>query len=115
MRRNRLLLAVATAALIAGTGGTLAQQDVNKQKSAPSAQSQPSGGAQQNRDLQRGQARQQRGSEQHGLAGQQDRRETTGQAPGSERGNQSSEDRKTGQAGEKRGQSSTAGQNERGQ
>jgi hypothetical protein len=123
MSRNRLLLAVAAAALIAGTGGTLAQQDLKKERSAPSAQSQPSGGAQQNRDLQRGQAGQQtgqqKGGEQRGQAGQQNRRETTGQAPGSERGNQSSEERKTGQPGERKGQNTrerdSTGQNERGQ
>jgi hypothetical protein len=94
---------------------TVAQpQEPQHRGNQPSAQSgQAPGGAQQNRDLQRSQGGQQ------GQAGQQGRRETTGQAPGSNAGgSQSSEERRTGQAGERKGQSTreqTTGQNERGQ
>jgi hypothetical protein len=81
MSRNRLLLAVAAAALIAGTSGTFAQQEPNagKEKTAPSTLSKPGTGAvQQNRSSQEGSGQQ--GSKQQGV-GQSERGQTSGQAP----------------------------------
>jgi hypothetical protein len=96
MTRNRLLLAVATAALIAGTGTTIAQQqDREHRGNPPSAQSQPPGGAQQNRDLQRNQ-----GGQQGQAQGQAGHSQTTGQAPASAGGNQPAAQRKAGEKGE---------------
>jgi hypothetical protein len=102
MSRNRLLLAVAAAALIAGTGGTLAQQELNtgKEKSAPSTLSKPSPGAvQQNRS----QGSSQQGSaQQGGRVGQSEHSQTSGQAPSSAGGNQPAAQRKAGEkAGDK--------------
>lgn len=105
MSRNRLLLAVAAAALIAGTGSTFAQQEPNtgKEKSAPSTLSKPSPGAvQQNRSQGSGQ---QGSGQQGGRAGQSDHSQTSGQAPSSAGGNQPAVQRKAGEkAGDKAGE-----------
>ena len=86
MSRNKLLLAVAAAALIAGTGGSFAQQEpnANKEKSAPSTLSKPgTGPVQQN--VQQNQRGQQGGrvgqSDRKETIGPSDRSKTTGQAP----------------------------------
>jgi hypothetical protein len=82
MSRNKLLLAVAAAALIAGTSGTFAQQEpnANKEKSAPSTLSKPGTGA-----VQQNQSGQQGGrvgqSDRKETSGSSDRSKTTGQAP----------------------------------
>jgi hypothetical protein len=78
MSRNRLLLAVAAAALIAGTSGTFAQQEPNagKEKSAPSTLSKPGAGAVQQNPVQQNRSSQQ--GQQGGRVGQSDRRETSG-------------------------------------
>jgi hypothetical protein len=101
MSRNRLLLAVAAAALIAGTGGTFAQQELNtgKEKAAPSTQTKPSPGAVP-------QSRSQQGSgQQGGRLGQSEHSQTSGQAPASAGGNQPAVQRKAGEkVGEKAGE-----------
>src|SRR6516164_11306352 len=82
MSRNKLLLAVAAAALIAGTGGSFAQQEPNagKEKSAPSTLNRPGTGAvQQNQSGQPGGRVGQ--SERKETIGPSDRSKTTGQAP----------------------------------
>jgi hypothetical protein len=78
MSRNRLLLAVAAAALmIAGTSGGFAQQEPNagKEKSAPSTLSKPGTGAVQQQGGRVGQ------SDHREIGGPSDRSKTTGQAP----------------------------------
>jgi len=86
MSRNRLLLAVAAAALIAGTSGSFAQQEPNagKEKSAPSTLSKPGAGPVQ-QNVQQNQRGQQGGrvgqSDRKETIGPSDRSKTTGQAP----------------------------------
>jgi hypothetical protein len=115
-----MLLAVATAAIIVGTGSTFAQQERERGNTPnqPSVQSgQTTAAPQQNRKTGESQAGQERRNEQRGQAGQQGR-ETTGQAPGGNAGtNQPTEQRgQRGEAGERSGQSTrepASGQNER--
>src|ERR1700674_2491798 len=80
MSRNRVLLAVAAAALIAGTGSAFAQQEpsTGKEKSAPSTVSKPSPGAVQQNRSQQGSGQQ--GGKQQGV-GQSEHSQTSGQAP----------------------------------
>ena len=97
MIRNKLLMAVATAALIAGTTGAFAQQENRNapaEKSAPSV-SHPGGAAQQNRNEPK--------------AGQSGRSETTGQAQNrsnaqENRNNPATQENKAGQGDKQTGQ-----------
>ena len=120
MSRNRLLLAVAAAALIAGTGGSFAQQEPNagKEKSAPSTLNRPGTGAvQQNQSGQPGGRVGQ--SERKETIGPSDRSKTTGQAPsttekpGDLKAGEKAIEKKAGSATRERpttGQSQTPGQ-----
>src|ERR1700732_39957 len=110
MNKNKFLLTAAAVAFAIGTGGALAQQELNlkgaAEKSAPSApaaKSPASGAVQQNRTEQRSQAV------------QPGRRETTGQAPASNRAAEEPKSKEPDQAGARSNQSgeNKAGQNTR--
>jgi Protein of unknown function (DUF1236) len=124
MNRNRLLMAVATAALIAGTGGAFAQQEprgaAEKDKPAASSVTKPATGASQ-------QLKSEQAPKSEASKPQSGRSQTTGQAPPSNAGSNQPAEHKTGEikAQEKAGEKAvdkkageireraTTGQNER--
>ena len=122
MNRNRLLMAVATAALIAGTGGALAQQEPRgaAEKDKPAASSVTKPGASQ-------QLKNEQAPKSEASKPQSGRSQTTGQAPPSNAGSNQPAEHKAGEikvqekAGEKAvdkkageiRERATTGQNER--
>jgi hypothetical protein len=105
MIRNKLLMAAAAAALLAGTNGAFAQEPSHGEKAAPKAQAPAAGGAMRNGAAEQNRKNVaeepgQRGNmsgaprrETTGQAPQVPRHETTGQAPQNERGEHATEEK----------------------